>query len=103
MQESQHGGGILRRGDVIGPKTHPQSHLQIVPIEDAVLCAAAPELLEALEHALAAIQHLVYLCDHHDETWAVALDWQQWCGMAAPDPIEGAQAAILKAKSGARK
>ena len=39
------GGGILRRGD----RQHPQSHLQIVPMEDARLIAAAPELLALIQ------------------------------------------------------
>jgi len=41
-----HGGRLLLRG---GPETrHPQPSLQIVPGEDAVLMAAAPDMLAAL-------------------------------------------------------
>lgn len=41
-----HGGGLLRRGAQHGPGTHPQSSIQIIPIADAVLCSAAPDLLD---------------------------------------------------------
>jgi hypothetical protein len=42
-----HGGAILKRG--ADARTHPQSHLQIVPIEDARLIVAAPELYAMLD------------------------------------------------------
>lgn len=40
-------GGLLRRGEQMGPNTHVQSSLQILPLEDARLIAAAPDLLDA--------------------------------------------------------
>lgn len=47
-----HGGAILRRGTE-ERGNHPQTHLQIVPIEDARLIASAPDLLIALRALLA--------------------------------------------------
>lgn len=49
LQECQHGGAILVRGSDALPlaERHPQSHLQVLPIEDAQLMAAAPDLLAA--------------------------------------------------------
>lgn len=46
------GGAILRRGEALGERTHIQSHLQILPVEDAQLIAAAPDLLAAARAAL---------------------------------------------------
>jgi hypothetical protein len=48
VNECSHGGGLLRRGDQVGPGTHPQSSLQVTPMADAVLISAAPDLLAAL-------------------------------------------------------
>lgn len=50
LNETPSGGAILVRGG--GSHRHMQSHLQIVPIEDAHLIAAAPCLLDALEEVL---------------------------------------------------
>lgn len=46
MTPCQHGGGLLIRGG--GSNKHPQASLQIVPIDDARLIAAAPGLLAEL-------------------------------------------------------
>lgn len=48
LEPCSHGGAILVRGD--GKHgAHPQTHLQITPIEEARLIAAAPDLLAALQ------------------------------------------------------
>ena len=49
-RECTHGGLLVQRGQIeAGRFTHPQHSLQIVPVEDALLIAAAPELLAALK------------------------------------------------------
>lgn len=53
LLESPSGGMILVRPPRPGEKYAPQSHIQIVPKEDAYVMAAAPELLQALEDILA--------------------------------------------------
>lgn len=52
LQECSNGGKILVRGGGIHG-AHIQTHVQILPVEDAFLMAAAPELLKALEWAMA--------------------------------------------------
>lgn len=47
--ECSHGGGLLRRGEQTGVGTHVQSSIQILPLEDARLIAAAPEMLVVLK------------------------------------------------------
>jgi hypothetical protein len=56
VEPCTHGGLLLRRGDQIGPGTHVQSSLQILPVEDAHLIAAAPELLSSLRDAYEELQ-----------------------------------------------
>lgn len=76
VEKCSHGGGILKRGDGPDRQTrHPQSSLQIVPIEDARLIASAPELLEALVDLVAQV---------NDNCWIV-------------DELNAATAAIAKA------
>lgn len=50
LAPSSFGGLILVRGT--DARDHPQSHLQIVPEEDARLIAASPDLLSAAEELL---------------------------------------------------
>lgn len=46
LQDCPAGGKLLLRGTE--GKRHLQSHLQIVPTEDAILIASAPDLLQTL-------------------------------------------------------
>lgn len=84
-----HGGGLLRRGAQNGPGTHPQSSLQVIPMADATLCSAAPDLIDV---AIQLVQIATgggewsgaYLVpSRHDEAWYAL--------------IEQARAAIAKA------
>jgi len=55
LAECSHGGVILVRGaDYDAQKRHEQSHLQILPMADARLIAAAPDLYAAGEAVVAA-------------------------------------------------
>ena len=55
VEPCSHGGGIVVRGDFPDMKSrHPQSHLQVVPLADAHLFAAASDLYAALEAMVAA-------------------------------------------------
>lgn len=49
-RESDQGGGVLLRGDETAPlkERHPQSHLQVVPLEDCRLISLAPEMADLL-------------------------------------------------------
>lgn len=65
---------------------------------NARLIAAAPEMYEALKDLIAAVAHLLYACEHHDQSEDVKADFEQWRAMAAPDPLEAAEAALAKAE-----
>jgi hypothetical protein len=54
LQDCWEGGALLIRG--IDPRSHPQASLQVVPIEDARLIAAAPDLLAALKAIVDALR-----------------------------------------------
>lgn len=79
-----HGGMLVRRGD---PLRHPQHSLQIVPTADALLIAAAPDLL-------AALQELVRINIEHNEATSRVIGrpvlWKDYY-------LDMARAAIAKA------
>ena len=65
LRDCGNGGKILIRGGSIHG-AHPQTHVQILPVEDAYLMASAPELLEALTESLRWIAKVA--ADHDDDS-----------------------------------